>query len=362
MAPIAPIKKNKPLLDPFANINQAVQDVSNSQLPPASAPQAPTSPPPIQQGLQSTYLDPFANINQAVQDVSNSQLPPGFARQAPTSPPPIQQNLQSYLNFHPNGSVDYAVGGKTFNLTKDEYNAYLSTQTNNKSGLITPNVQNLINTEADARLRNQIENQFNKSKRVQDIINEMVNKNISSSNTNITSDIINNPIKTNEMNSQQLMNDPTMGGADKMIEGLTYPPQIQNKLQAGAQIIEAFDKYAPEILQIPLKKSVAVTKAEQAFTDNSNVLNTKIAMVKEGILNPNDVTADIEATISSINDLERQTHGLGRTNLRFWLDKGAEIEAQLARERTTLEAQRVQLIQAYQVAQVNQAKSSMGIQ
>jgi len=142
------------------------------------------------------------------------------------------------------------------------------------------------------------------------------------------------PQTTEETLSPQM---EQVGGFD-----IRNKPLVARTLTAVAQGIDTTTGIIGGILGINLSpaKSTEVKKAEAAFADNSAVIEKQISDYKMGIGNKAEIARSIEMSQSSILDLYKQTKGLGQANLRFWLDQGKEIEAQMQRELTTLESQR----------------------
>lgn len=127
--------------------------------------------------------------------------------------------------------------------------------------------------------------------------------------------------------------------------------QLGAGVQTGAQIIDIVRA------GITGRKTTSVQQAEQSFTDASKVIQTDIDLVKTGQKDYTEALRDLERAAISVNRLEEQTKGLGKVNLRFWIDKGAELEASIATEKAILEQQRVQLLAASQQAQLNSLRT-----
>jgi len=82
-----------------------------------------------------------------------------------------QNNTQIKLN--PDTSVDYAVGNKTFHLTREEYVAVIQSQgVLSGTGNLTPQVKELLQLKAVATLRKLIEEQLSNGILIQEIILE----------------------------------------------------------------------------------------------------------------------------------------------------------------------------------------------
>jgi len=118
------------------------------------------------------------------------------------------------------------------------------------------------------------------------------------------------------------------------INAVSTPQAI---ISSAAQVYDLFKS------SLSASKSTDVKKAEASFIDATNILQQNVALVKTGQKSYIDAERDMKLAESSINDLERTTRGLGRLNLRYWLDNGREIEAQILREKTTLQNIRIEL-------------------
>jgi hypothetical protein len=108
-------------------------------------------------------------------------------------------------------------------------------------------------------------------------------------------------------------------------------------------------------------KSTGVKKAEAAFTDARFILSNDVNMVKAGQKDYIDAYNDFQLAEDSITSLEAEKKGLGKLNLRYWLDNGQEIEAQILREKANLAQLKIQLEAARQTAALNQAKARYGL-
>lgn len=115
--------------------------------------------------------------------------------------------------------------------------------------------------------------------------------------------------------------------------------RVGEVIKPVANFIESFSSFLPEFLQLGTKKSVGVIKAEGVFADNKEILDTQISLYQQGAIPRETVQASLDAATDSIIQLQKETKGLGQANLRFWLDNGREIEAQIERELTTLQNQ-----------------------
>jgi hypothetical protein len=135
------------------------------------------------------------------------------------------------------------------------------------------------------------------------------------------------------------------------LEKTTDVPVVGRFLSKTAQGISALSSFLPEFLQFGTKKSAIVTQAEQTFSNIISGLNQDVSAVSAGTISSADVQRDIDMAISSIAKLEQQAHGLGRANLRYWLDQGREIETQAKYELRALQEVQNKLI-ASQLANI----------
>ena len=84
-------------------------------------------------------------------------------------------------------------------------------------------------------------------------------------------------------------------------------------------------------------KSDEVKKAEQTFNDMNTVLGNDVVAVKAGVKSKSDTLKDLNIAREATLRLYAQTKGQGQLNLGFWVDKGAAIEAELARQKSVLD-------------------------
>jgi hypothetical protein len=92
------------------------------------------------------------------------------------------------------------------------------------------------------------------------------------------------------------------------------------------------------------KKSAGVTQAEERFGDTSAAIGARLDLYQQGLVSREAIVDDFNAASKTILQLERQTKGVGKVNLRYWLDEGAAIEEQIIREKAQLDALRAEFI------------------
>jgi hypothetical protein len=95
----------------------------------------------------------------------------------------------------------------------------------------------------------------------------------------------------------------------------------------------------PSWLKFSSAKSTGTKQAEAAFLDMSSIIDRQISDYTTGVGSKEEIQRSIETARSSILDLYKETKGKGQVNLRFWLDNGKEIEAQINRELAILQSQ-----------------------
>lgn len=213
----------------------------------------------------------------------------------PTQNPDFKPSAESTkIKFNEDNTVDFTpIGGDTINLSKAEWNVV-----NGKAGAVTDKVQQV---QAGQQ---QVQQQ---------------------------------PFQS--LSQEQVQQEAAVGVPQADLTG----GLLGDSLEMGANIIESFGSFLPEFLQFGTKKSVGVTKAEAMFADNSVVLDKQIQAYQQGLIPRSVVDQSIRQSEKAIIELERQTKGLGQANLRFWLDQGREIEAQIQRELVALEMQKQML-------------------
>lgn len=110
------------------------------------------------------------------------------------------------------------------------------------------------------------------------------------------------------------------------------------------------------------KKTTRVQQAEQTFADASALISNDIELVKNGVKPYTEVKREFERARAAITSLESTTKGIGTVNLRYWLDNGRELEAQIAREKELLESLSLELEAARNEARTRQARINIGLQ
>lgn len=127
-------------------------------------------------------------------------------------------------------------------------------------------------------------------------------------------------------------------------------------------ISTAAEVYDAMVSMVKGRKTLKTQKAEASFTDATAILQQDLEMVRSGQMSAIDASRDLEEAAAAINRLESSAKGIGKDNLRWFIDQGKEIETQIIREKRILENLRLELINAQQEARVNRAKLNLGIQ
>ena len=107
------------------------------------------------------------------------------------------------------------------------------------------------------------------------------------------------------------------------------------------------------------KKGTSTTQAEASFTDATDALRKDISSVKEGSLSYVDALRNLELAAASLNRLESLSKGKGQLNLRYWLDKGFEMDTTIAREQAILNSLREDLLISAQAQRLVQARAGL---
>lgn len=203
---------------------------------------------------------------------------------------PSEQGLTTEIKFNQDGSINYTPKGslEPIKLSKEEYKGLLGKE----GGFVTEKVKQIQASEQPAP---------------------------------------NIDLLTQEQISSQV------GGVD-LSKGA-----VGGAIQGAAVAVEKLSSFLPEFLRFGTKKSLDVTKAEQGFADYSNVLDNQIALFRQGLIPASQVERTFSLAEQEIIRLQSQTKNLGQVDLRFWLDKGAEIEAQVAREIAILQNKKASL-------------------
>jgi len=112
-------------------------------------------------------------------------------------------------------------------------------------------------------------------------------------------------------------------------------------LSTGAQVIDA-------VTSIFRKggKTARAQQAEEGFNAATSIISKDIEMIKTGDKSYVDTIADLERAVQAMNRLEETAHGIGKLNLRYWIDEGKQLETDVINQRVILENLRTEIINA----------------
>jgi hypothetical protein len=139
-------------------------------------------------------------------------------------------------------------------------------------------------------------------------------------------------------------------------------PEGLSKLERLKEPIPMLKKSIAQIYDalyssVTRKEPLTVAKSKQTFAEVTGAIQQNIANVQNGVGDYVEARRDFDTALASLNELESTTKGLGKENLNYWIDNGAEIEATIIRERAILENLRNDL----EVAKVNKIRSQLKI-
>jgi hypothetical protein len=260
---------------------------------------------------------------------------------APTPAPTPTPKIQTKVKFNPDKSVDYTVGGKTTRLTPAEYQA-LGGQ---GGGTSTQAVKDIL---YQTKVERATAGLAYDTRFAQDVKAKQIEQNPLEAPRELVT-----PVEA-QLAQQQILQPNIPGGTVGEISDAIIGSPLINRAggQALANFVVSFSSFLPEFAQFGTKKSIGVQKSEQAFSDLSAALTNNIVLVKSGQIPVSVALKDLDAAIVAISDLQSQTKGTGKVNLRYWVDQGREIENQVAREKAVLERQRIELLNAAQEAAI----------
>jgi hypothetical protein len=212
---------------------------------------------------------------------------------------PPKKGTTTEINFNKDGSVDYTpVGGETVKLTREEYKGLLGQD----RGITTERTKEIQAVEAGG---------------LEEIKKQQFQEGINIPTLN----------RLNIENEQKDLRGTALGET----LGIVAPPLAQ------------LSNFLPEFMKFGSKKSLRVQKAEQAFTDWDNALGNNIDGYLKGQVSQAEIQRTFDNAQSAIEQLHRETKGKGQVDLRFWVDQGAEIEAQVERQIAQLNSRKAQL-------------------
>lgn len=227
---------------------------------------------------------------------TQSPAPQAATNQAPPG------NIRTEVKFNPDSTVDYSAGGKTTRLTRKEYNDFLNTLGGKRGGNLTPRVR-AAQDQREAAL---------------------------------------NPIPLTTIPTTD-----ELGKAGQEPNFFQMDPLSKERLKATPGVLLSAGALAIDTIRsgITGKKPLKQQQAETIFSDTTNALNQDIEGVKMGG-DPTQAIRNLELAAASLNRLERSSKAEGKLNLRYWVDNGRELDAQIALEKSILERMRNELVQA----------------
>jgi len=157
---------------------------------------------------------------------------------------------------------------------------------------------------------------------------------------------VTNPVKAVQQaqtpqNPAQQLQTPTTEQIQGAAQGQDFRgTAIAPVLSATAQALSTLSDFLPSSLRFSEAKSTEVKKAEAGFASVSATIADDIKLYQAGQMDLASVQKDIDRATKTIIALQQQTKSQGQINLRFWLDQGAEIEAQVQEEIRSLENQK----------------------
>lgn len=238
------------------------------------------------------------------------------------------------VTFNKDKTVDVRQSANSgLRMTKEEYNT-----SKGGSGAVTKNVQ-----EATPDLPTAIYNKVVADRRLQALadLQPIEKPNIpQEAQTPISERVKNIEEKRNAELEQAPLGTKLLS---KGYEKLTSNDAIATTLQNTANVLVEGSAILPESLRLGTKKSAGVSKAEQDFADLTATIDDQIELYKAGKKTYSQVQNFINLATEAIADLKSKEHGLGRLSVRYWLDRGNEIEKQVLRQEEILERQQLEL-------------------
>lgn len=126
-------------------------------------------------------------------------------------------------------------------------------------------------------------------------------------------------------------------------------------LQTGAELMDAIR------VGVTSGKPTRIKQAEASFADAARITDENIELVRTNQISGTSAWRDMDASIAALVRLEATTVGLGKANSRYWIDNGAELEAQILLERQILQIQRLKLIEAIKENELNQITNMQAV-
>lgn len=136
-----------------------------------------------------------------------------------------------------------------------------------------------------------------------------------------------------------------VNSTDDIVQKILFQGVNNQSVVINKQRIANFADFARTA--ISGKKPLRVQQAEGALNDVIQTLSDDVALAKQGLLRPTDARQDLIRAQGAVQALEDSQKGIGKENLRYWSDNGAEVQAMIINAKREIENLQLELNAVY---------------
>ena len=286
---------------------------------------------------------PTPTVKPTQPSIPSASSAPNMSKDAQAPP---SANFKSSVNFLPEGRVAYSVGGKNYNLSRQEYQGVLALKGSKTGGTASPQVKDILSQENVARAA--ATKQF-ESQQVEGAAKSLGIQPFGEADVPSVGEL---------GRGEQVPSNMLSEGLGNIAESVTAPRPIKSTLSTVAELLFTGLDIIPFVESPRANPKIQNTKS--TLTNINSLISTDIGLVSQGLKDPNEVTSSLQEAAFALNRVERTTKGLGKASPRYWLDQGKEIETFLVVERGNLDSLRTQLIVAAEEGRLSRAQAFLG--
>lgn len=283
------------------------------------------------------------------QPITSNNTPPPLASE------PAPQPIHTSTTFNPDKTVTINIGQNSQTLNQKQYEEYLKRSMGNQPPQVGGDQINQLQREKNAAqtVNTSLQN-VQKTADVNSLISAQEQKKLQEQNQpQIATSINQLPQAQNPQDLTASQKLTTGFAAGEFVNAATSPQPVKDILSTTTQALSRL----PFVGKYVAARSGAASTAIATFGDLSATIDKQIAAVQTGTASAADVQKSIELALAATNRLEAEQKGLGKTNLNYWIDQGKDIEAEVMRQKQTLNMQ----LAALQLAQAQGARARYGL-
>lgn len=293
---------------------------------------------------------------QSTQPAITANAPMTKAPQAPANKD-VALKKPNEIRFNADRSVDYTVGGQTTRLSQEEYKRLGETSIkgfSEKGGTPTQKEKNVAQDLARKRQVMEIDKQLKGEATRNEIVTNLLTD---EANKNIALPSVEELQATEKVKSSQALGE---GLAPDIAQSLGLPRQ--KGIGEAIGMAKSTTAGIVDFIRVGItgKKPLKVQQAEATFNDLNSALGQDVKLVQAGALSLEEAKVNLEKAAQTINRMEESQKKLGKENLRYWTDNGAEVQAQIIIQKEQLAGRRLELLNAAQQAALVNSRLNYG--